>query len=443
MFDLNKNILNKKSHESYQDLECEYEYYINKLTNDLHPNMKNVPKRIRTHEFYLRFVKRYHFNIYYVPKNMINSEMCDVAFLLHPMNIQFFPKNLITYEMIKHISKTEIWSDLYGYIPKKLITNEIVNNVISTNLNDIWKVPHIPKCFLNYNIATIIVKKNGTHLSHIPYNIIDYELCKVACKSYLYINGFRYVPNKFKDYELCLLAVRHYTLNLQFVPKKYKDYPMCLSAYDPKYNKYTDFSNYYYVKTNNLSKKYFKHVPKKYKTYKFYEDVIKLSPQLLPFIPKKFLDSKLIFTAIKFGGDLFDLYKNIHPENVNTSYVYSLLIEASKNKNFLLGKYINEPIFKNLIDYDICLQAAKSDNLNLLDLPNKFINYEFMIILSKCIIFDHYLTGGVNILSNHISLIIINAWYMKNYIIINADSLYELMNVIIRKQKIIKMHLCL
>lgn len=317
-------------------LSLDLEYFVNN-----HHSIFNIPLHLQKKYFSKSYIEELEYqseinnaykninannDINEIIKNTKNIKSLLTVFRMNVECISLIDENILTIDILKLIVKV---SDKYYDNIKKFI-NTLSYCVLQQLLNDgcnIFKYIDNP----DVNMCTIAVKKFRDNLQYIthqneeiieaamkknPHSIefvhkhhITHELCMMAIKK----NGdiLQYVDNNIQTYEMCKLALQNKG-DINHVAKHLIDYDLCFLA------------------AKN--------------TWDGLINVHKLYPH--------FIDEKLFEISIKRG----DGYRIIGKYPEYQTYEIARYVVLEKNVESL--KYIR----KDLIDYKLCMDAAKFDS---------------------------------------------------------------------------------
>jgi hypothetical protein len=133
------------------------------------------------------------------------------------------------------------------------------------------RLEYLPMKFMTYEVCCEFVKNARTFLNNVPADYLDENLCKIAIK---HGKNLLCLPMKYRTYEICELGIQNDPWSMFHVPKGILDSKLCLLA----------------VCLNPLT---FDHVPKRFRTKKMYEVVIKSGSYDIHDIPPKYLPKEL------------------------------------------------------------------------------------------------------------------------------------------------------
>jgi hypothetical protein len=89
-------------------------------------------------------------------------------------------------------------------------TNNLINNL---------------RIYLIYKDKVI---EDGSNIEHVPLELIDEELCKLAVLSTKKnIMPIKYIPDQFKTKEICVLSIIQNPYSIVYLPKKYTTTKLC------------------------------------------------------------------------------------------------------------------------------------------------------------------------------------------------------------------------
>jgi hypothetical protein len=113
-----------------------------------------------------------------IDKNVITSEMAELAVRLEPSCIQFVPDHLKTSEMCAKSVERD-WMNM-RFIPEKMKNKSLCEIAISRSIHAQQLVPErfkSPEMYMN------AVKRNGDNLEYVPEKFMTPEVCLQAIKS--------------------------------------------------------------------------------------------------------------------------------------------------------------------------------------------------------------------------------------------------------------------
>jgi len=180
------------------------------------------------------------------------------------------------------------------------------------------------------------VRKNGWELENVPAKLKTAEVCLEAVRK----NGraLGYVPENLRTTELCLEAVRQNGGALQHVPEELKTAELCFEA----------------VRQAGWVICY---VPEKLLTAKLCLEAVRNDSIALGNMPTKFRTAEVCLEAVRHEGHLYCVPVELRNDEV--------CLTAIRND-------ITELAFVPVQTFEMCVEAAKHDNLALNYVDHKF-----------------------------------------------------------------------
>lgn len=247
-----------------------------------------IPFEHRDITICLELVRRYVYNIIYVPIDILSKELCMIAF------------NGSYYDLIK-------------YIPDDFKTKEICEMAVMVNARNI---KFVPDDFKTKEMCKEAFNRNPSVVLDIPQEYISASMYMRALKKDGSI--IKYIPEWHKTYELCLAAVSSdilYYRVMECIPKEHKTYKLC--------NKWLEH------KDNNHDCLNLEDIPENIKTEEFYRKAVKVSVEYLHAIPEELHISDL---KIEESNDFICLFELI-PDRFKTPELIKKFKELNKDSS--------------------------------------------------------------------------------------------------------------
>jgi hypothetical protein len=182
-----------------------------------------LPKRFRTHAFYLKLVKHVPDLFQYIPRKFKTKSICEAAVKAYPRDLEFVPNHLKTEKMCLSCVRRD---DLcIKYVPQNMFNQKICELCVD------WMIEYIPKQFWTQKLFDHAVKKSSYSIRFVPPKFQTWEMCMCAVKDGDDCDcAYFYMPEKFKTHELSMFVVENYGTALRNVPESAKTRDVCLAA---------------------------------------------------------------------------------------------------------------------------------------------------------------------------------------------------------------------
>lgn len=382
-------------------------------------SISNLPKEFKKTDFYLELVKRDGHFIWFIPKNKLNTKICNAAIKNlgfesaaeaikeQPRMLSRLPAAMYDHDTCLNFVQSEIFQKTAKISFKDLKTNLLFNRemkdtglfYINENYEESYSLPSLMKW---EDVAFAILRKDGRCIKYADPSIITEKLCKCAVESAA--DAFRFVPEEFKTTELCTLALSKDAYNIRFFPEKEINEDIAKQA----------------VKDNG---RYLEYVPVKLRTKElcllalqnFYGAVMEdIPPEILdkevcltwlknvkqPFrplshIPSELLDYDVCLAAVSvYGEDLEKVPAELIDKEMCTvavkdtsyavKYVPENLFTEEEMANMIIDNNINcfEQIPQSVLTQEMCIRAFQNCDKRydkiFSQIPDKFITQEMV-----------------------------------------------------------------
>jgi hypothetical protein len=214
----------------------------------------------------------------------------------------------------------------------------------------------------DYNFYLNSLDNNANYIGNIPKKFKTYELCLKAIDNGCYY--LHYIPGHHRTYELCFKSLKHIYDGFKYVPYEHKDLNMCKEAF-----------KYFDIDENDI--------PKKFRSYEFYLNIVKEKPLRLRAVPDRFKTEILCLIAYK-------KYYSIKRIDHYAFYkIEDFFPKKFKNKELKIEKWndkthysIKHQEFKRvLFTLLMCLNKQYKDNMQIyLNIFSFLYDYYFYII---------------------------------------------------------------
>ncbi len=216
------------------------ETLIKKILNDPYNYylIKKLDDRFKTKELCEKAVKIDGGLIEYVPDKYMSKELALLAFKTNVYVIKKIGDKYKSRELCINSVKISTFRAL-SYVPKNIIDQEICNLAIESNIRNI---EFVPKKFKTKDIIDRVIDFNGLCLKYIEKDLMNKEICEKAVMNNPL--AIEYVPKKYKTCEMCYKAVLKNASVIMFIPKEflknikqkltteyYEDYKNGISSY--------------------------------------------------------------------------------------------------------------------------------------------------------------------------------------------------------------------
>lgn len=191
--------------------------YIKKLMSDpsYYYLISEIKEELLTKEFCENAVKKDGSLIIYVPDKFMSKELALLAFKTNVYTIEKIKDKYKTRELCIRSLRITTFAAL-KYVPINLIDQEICDIAIYYNKNNI---KYIPKKYMKKEIIEKSLDMSGLYLEFIPKDLITKELCDKALEKNPL--ALEFIPRKYKDIEMCYKAILKYPLTIKYIPKEY------------------------------------------------------------------------------------------------------------------------------------------------------------------------------------------------------------------------------
>lgn len=286
------------------------------------------------------------------------------------------------YKMLK-LFKQEHFSDETIKSIVKDLEDRFKHNRSRPNLHE------VPDFLITLDMCKNIVEKSGTELAFVPEELKTLEICQAAVNN----DGkaIRYVPKDLKDSfytdaakagglgsipkedrteRLCSLAVESDAKQISQVPEEFISYGLCLTAVDGHAGLIKNVPSKFRDK-EMVVRMLVSMLKKNYDDYDF-RNRIELEKGEKPAL-------ETAFDSVITSRSYFDIQEEKH-ELISEAIKrypkgFSHLVELSKNKQWA-------PI-SEMIDFEMCITAFKSDEENIHHIPTKYLIQVFKGYLNK------------------------------------------------------------
>lgn len=247
-----------------------------------------IPFEHRDITICLELVRRYVYNIIYVPIDILSKELCMIAFNGgYYALIKYIPDDFKT----KEVCEMAVIVDAKNikFVPDDFKTEEMCKNAL---IREPSVILDIPQEYINASMYIDALKKDGSIIKYIPEEYKTYESCMSAVSSdILYYKVMEYIPEEHKTYELCNKWLEHKGNN----------------------HNYLDLEN----------------IPENIKTEEFYRKAVKISLEYLYAIPEEFNISDL---KIEESNDFICLFESI-PDRFKTPELIKKFKDLNKDSS--------------------------------------------------------------------------------------------------------------
>ena len=215
------------------------------------------------------------------------KELCDLAFEKNTFAIIHIPDEYKTEAMCLEAVRDKKNRDTLDKIiehgiPKEFYSVKLFLAAVETNPS---VLKYVPLNYRTYDVCLEAVSqcKTGECLGMVPKNLIDEKMCKIAMRNTPF--AFGNIPNDMITEDMCRKAVAYDCNFLDLVPDKFKSEKLYEIAYE-----------------NHTSDKFIHKIPDEYKTFAMCSEAVKASGDLIKYVPKKYIDTEFVISAIKHGG---------------------------------------------------------------------------------------------------------------------------------------------
>lgn len=250
-----------------------------------------------------------------------------------------------------------------------------------------------------YPVCLAAVTNDGSALEFVPEELRTKEMCIAACKS----DGIaiRFVPEKVMTVSMCKDAVSNKGMALQYMPIKHRTATVCQVAVENQYSAFafvpeSILTPAFCAKTmKGKSAQWVSSIPERSRSAEFFEELVKLEPQVIWETPKK-------YRTVAFWNNYLKSMKFKTPAEAirNNERIIGLLNPGLYDHNTCLAivqtEYFGRGTVKstqtNVIEFfngsvqidkllkfpDICIQAVSKLPGLMKYVPEKLMTKEFI-----------------------------------------------------------------
>jgi hypothetical protein len=218
--------------------------------NNIGKHFTEIPRKFRTSEFYINFIKKYECFFFLIPAKELTQEICDayIRYSETHNNCDRIPqkyRNTKFYIMVVQKDETK-----FDTIPKHKLTQEICDAYVKCYPKIFNILNKIPQMYVNQDmIDTTVCDNNLRDIELLPEKYMSTKICDFIINNNKY-QYYKLLPAKFSNKDMYERIVKIDPLNLQYVPRHLQSLEMCCDAIKKDINatKYVKDQSFYWWK---------------------------------------------------------------------------------------------------------------------------------------------------------------------------------------------------
>jgi hypothetical protein len=139
--------------------------------------------------------------------------------------LEYVPRELVDYELCLAAVRSNGFA--IEHVPEKLLTPKLIDAALGQNASAIMDLPHE---LITPERARLVVAADGGNLRYVPESMRTEELCLLALEHDKDAFALSYIPEERLTPEMCLRAVENDPMDLARIPERLRTVDVCVAA---------------------------------------------------------------------------------------------------------------------------------------------------------------------------------------------------------------------